>query len=74
MGSDSGSQPPIPGMILVALVLGTVFFVEPPLEGSRPKELPRISDLPSTSEQVIPARPSLGVNNFARDKLCRHVN
>lgn len=41
--------------MLIALVLGTVFFIEPPLEGSRPKEPSRISDLPF-SQQLVPAR------------------
>lgn len=55
MDSGNGSQPPITGLFLVALVLGTIFFVEPPLHGSRPKDPPRTNDL-SSSEQVIPAR------------------
>ena len=55
MDSGSGSQPPITGLLLVALALGTVFFVESPLQGSRPKDPPKTSDLTS-GEQVIPAR------------------
>lgn len=55
MDANQGSQPPIAGLILVAVVLSSVFFIDPPLHGSRPQHAPKISDIDS-SGQSVPAR------------------